>query len=65
MYTIIHDFEDFSKMHIALKEANETIYWIDLLAATGFIDSKNGASLRRDAEELLKLLVSIVKTSKK
>lgn len=53
------------KMHIALKEANETVYWIDLLLATEYLDLKQGNSLKEDSEELIKLLVSIVKTSKK
>ena len=52
------------KMHIALKEANETVYWIDLLVETELLEKKNGISLKINAEELLKLLVRIVKTSK-
>ncbi len=52
------------KMHIALKEANETVYWIDLLMETDYINAENGTNLKNEAQELLKLLVSIVKTSK-
>lgn len=52
------------KMSIALKEANETLYWLDLLHQTEFIENKNFQSIRNDSEELLKLLVTIVKTSK-
>jgi four helix bundle protein len=52
------------KMHIALKEANETVYWIDLLVETELLEKKNSISLKIDAEELLKLLVRIVKTAK-
>ncbi len=37
------------KMHIALKEANETIYWIDLLMATEYISKEDGKSLGIDA----------------
>jgi len=53
-----------SKMSIALKEANETEYWIELLHQSGLIDDASHASLHPEAEELIKLLVAIVKTSK-
>jgi len=52
------------KMAIALKEANETDYWIELLQASGYLEATSGQSLREDAIELLKLLTSIIKTSK-
>ena len=53
------------KMHIALKEANETDYWLDLLIETEFLNQTDGACLKSDCIEILKLLVSIVKSSKK
>lgn len=53
-----------SKMSIALKEANETLYWLDLLHETDYLSDPSHASIRSDSEELVKLLVSIVKTSK-
>jgi len=52
------------KMNIALKEANETLYWLELLHQTDFIDRSSYESIGADSEELIKLLVSIVKTSK-
>lgn len=52
------------KMNIALKEANETLYWLDLLHQSAYIDQQSFESICNDSEELLKLLVSIVKTSK-
>jgi len=52
------------KMNIALKEANETLYWLDLLHETKYISDTSFASIRPDCEELLKLLVSTVKTSR-
>ena len=56
---------DFShKMNIALKEANETLYWLELLHQTEYITDKSFESIQSDSEELLKMLVSIVKTSK-
>ena len=53
-----------SKMSIALKEANETEYWLSLLKDTGFIQETEFASLQSDVKELIAMLVSTVKTSK-
>jgi four helix bundle protein len=53
-----------SKMSIALKEANETAYWLMLLKDSDFIDGKSFLSIYGDCDELISLLVSIVKTSK-
>ena len=56
---------DFShKMNIALKEANETLYWLELLHEAEYITDKSFESIQSDSEELLKILMSIVKTSK-
>ncbi|MCK5826642.1 MAG: four helix bundle protein [Desulfuromusa sp.] len=52
------------KMSIALKEANETDYWIELLFKSEIIASKEYDSINKDIVELIKLLTSIVKTSK-
>ncbi|MEE3429138.1 MAG: four helix bundle protein [Ruminococcus sp.] len=54
-----------SKMNIALKEANETEYWLRLLKATGYLSENEYKSIYKDCIELEKLLISIVKTSKK
>ncbi len=53
-----------SKMSIALKEANETDYWLDLLHQSEYITTDSYVSIQQDIQELIKLLVSIVKTSK-
>ena len=52
------------KMAIALKEANETEYWLALLRETDYLQVKEYDSMRNDVTELLKLLTSIIKTSK-
>lgn len=52
------------KMNIALKEASETEYWLNLLKATDYLDSKLSESIINDCKELNKMLVSIVKTTK-
>jgi four helix bundle protein len=51
-------------MNIALKEANETIYWLSLLKDTQYIAQEQYDSLSATAKELLALLISIVKTTK-
>ena len=53
-----------NKVNIALKEANETTYWLMLLKDTEFISNKEFESMIIDAEELVKMLASIVKTTK-
>jgi len=52
------------KMAIALKEANETEYWIELLFQSDYIDETAFNSIKSDLIELLKLLISIIKTTK-
>ena len=53
-----------NKMNIALKEANETLYWLILLKETEYLSQLEFQSIYIDAEELLKILASIVKTTK-
>jgi four helix bundle protein len=53
-----------SKMSISLKEANETSYWIDLLKDTSFLTTDEYNSLNEKIKELIKMLVSTVKTTK-
>lgn len=52
-----------TKMNIALKEASESEYWIELLQETNFLNIEEGKSLLADCRELIKLLTSIVKTT--
>jgi len=53
-----------NKMNIALKEANETEYWLMLLKDSDYLDERSFQSIHSDSSELIKLLASIVKTSK-
>lgn len=53
-----------NKNNIALKEANETCYWLELLHRTEYITTTMYDSIFADCEEILKILISIVKTSK-
>ncbi|MEX0312697.1 MAG: four helix bundle protein [Allomuricauda sp.] len=52
------------KMNIALKEANETRYWLDILFKSDYIPSQHYLTLNDDVTQLIKLLASIVKSSK-
>lgn len=52
------------KLSIALKEANETEYWLLLLTKTGYITNQQSTSIISDCQELLKLLTTIIKSSK-
>ena len=51
--------QDFrSKSYIALKEARESLYWIELLKRNNYIDDRQYQSIYNDAEELVKILVA-------
>ena len=54
-----------NKLMIALKEANETKYWLELLHQSDYIDQKMYKSIEPDIDVLLKLLVASTKTIKK
>ena len=53
----------YSKMSIALKEANETIYWLRLLYNTEYLTEKQFASISSDTDEIIAILTSICKTT--
>lgn len=57
--------QDFlSKLNIALKEADETEYWLDLLHETKYLDDDIFKSIQDDCAELIKLLTAIIKKLK-
>lgn len=53
-----------AKLNISYKEARETKYWIRLLRDTDYIDETAANSVLEDCEELLKILYSIIQSSK-
>ena len=53
-----------TKVNIALKEAGETDYWLEVIQSAGYFSDEEYASLDADNKELLRMLASIVKTSK-
>ena len=57
--------EDFAhKLSIALKEADETNYWLDILLGAEIIDQRLYDSLWKDLDEVISLLTAIIKTTK-
>ena len=55
----------YSKMNIALKEAEESLYRIELLQESGTIKNESMESLYSECEEIVRLLVSITKQQNK
>ncbi|MCU7694719.1 four helix bundle protein [Haoranjiania flava] len=53
------------KINIALKEANETEYWLMLLRDTGYISFEDYDDIQKHCNEIIRLLASSVKTTKK
>ncbi|MBR4136659.1 MAG: four helix bundle protein [Bacteroidales bacterium] len=53
-----------NKMNIALKEAGETDYWLEVLHEAEYLTDSEYESMKHDNDELIKLLASIVKTTK-
>ena len=54
-----------TKLTIALKEANETQYWLRLRVDTNYVDAKSFESISTDCLDLIKMLVASIKTIKK
>ena len=54
-----------SKLNIALKEADETAYWLELLHHSDYLDDNLFNSINNDCQELISLLTSIIKSLKK
>ena len=53
------------KLKISRKEAQETMFWLELLYKAGYIDVKSCSSMKEDCEEILKILTSTIKTMEK
>ena len=53
-----------AKMSIALKEAAETEYWLELLARTNYLSATEYENIQKDCGELARMLTSIVKSSR-
>ncbi|MBU0701746.1 four helix bundle protein [bacterium] len=53
-----------NKMNIAQKEARESNYWLRLIRDSGFLNKERMEPIIQESEEIIKILTSIVKTSK-
>ena len=53
-----------NKISIGLKEANETLYWLEILHDSDFIDNNNFDALHEKCSEIISIMVSIIKTTK-
>jgi len=53
-----------NNLSIALKECNETLYWLNILKDTEYLKEQEFESISSDCQELLALLISSIKTSK-
>ena len=51
-----------AKIYIALKEANESLYWLELMYETEYLTEQEYISLKNDCEELKRMLQSTTKT---
>lgn len=52
------------KMGVAQKEINEAIYWLEILKETDYLTQEQFASINSDATEIIKIITSIIKTTK-
>jgi len=52
------------KLSIANKESNETLFWLRLLKDSEYLTIKEFDSIEMDCQEIIKLLISIIKKSK-
>lgn len=53
-----------NKMNIALKEADETDYWLRLLKDSDVIEEEEYKSLQKDVKQIIGTLVKIIKNAK-
>lgn len=52
------------KFGIAQKECDETLYWLELMKATGYLTENEYESMAKDCKELMKIITSIILTRK-
>ena len=53
-----------NKLNIALKEANETEYWLELLHESGYLNEQEYDSIYNDCGKIAAMLTKIIKTTK-
>src|SRR5437016_2689628 len=57
--------EFISKMGIVVEEADETVFWLEILTETGVISVAKAANLQKEANELLAIFSASLRTSKR
>jgi four helix bundle protein len=55
----------FNKLNVALKEADETQFWLELLFRTQFINESEYTLINNDIDEIISILTASIKTNKK
>lgn len=53
----------YAKLNISLKEAEETLYWLELLHESGYIKTQHYVDVYNDCKEIAKILTAIIKTN--
>lgn len=59
------DADFIARLHISLKEAKETEYWLKVLTRTEYLSSRESDSIAKDLDEIIRLLISSIKSTKK
>ncbi len=54
----------YAKLNISLKEAEETLYWLELLHESGYIKTEHYEDIYKDCKEITRILTAIIKTNK-
>lgn len=54
-----------SKMHIAYEEADETLFWLEMCEETKLLTSKKIEAIKAEANEIVSIIISILKSTKK
>ena len=53
-----------NKLSVALKEADETVYWLELLIGSEYIDQRMFVSLEKDIKEIIALITASINTAR-
>ena len=53
-----------NKLSVALKEADETVYWLELLIGSEYIDQKMFVSLEKDIKEIIAIITASINTAR-
>lgn len=57
--------ERYAKLCIVVEEADETLFWMEMLAEAGFVSQREIQDFKKEAEEILKVMAAFKKKLKK